>query len=259
MGTFLIVVGFFGFVIGIVMLILALIRKKPKKKIAITTGVLFIVMFIGGAMTPTEESNDEVKNISKESDVSSEQAKQEKEDAKKKQADEAKELEKKNKEEEKKKKEAEKKAAEEKAAAEEAKKTPIEKIEDIIVKELDKKTNMDNDTIISIEDISEKQDGSYIIAKLNASENLTNNLTRSGIWIDSADILEPISKLETTNKIVLQWHLPLTDAYGETKNGQVMVIDLEREQLDKIKWDNFNKENFSVIANNYFEHPAFNQ
>lgn len=152
---------------------------------------------------------------------------------------------------------AEQKALEEAKAEEEANKTPVQKIESIIVNKIDKKTNMDNTRIVSIEDISDLQDGSYVVATLNGNENFTNNLTKASIWNDSKEILEPISKLETTQKVVLKWQLPLTDTYGETKDGLVMTIDLEREQLDKIKWDSFKGENFSVIANNYFEHPAF--
>ncbi|TQR21833.1 hypothetical protein [Psychrobacillus vulpis] len=208
---------------------------------------LIAIIFIIAIVTPQEEEVTKEKSIATSSEVK-------KEDKEKKAEEEAKAKEKADAE-EKAKKEAEEKVK----AEEEAKKTPVQKIESIIIDKIDKKTNMDNDRIVSIEDISEAQDGSYVIAKLNASENFTNNLTKTTIWLDSIEILEPISKLESTKKIVLQWQLPLTDAYGDTKDGQVMTIDLEREQLDKIKWDSFNGENFAVIANNYFEHPAFKE
>ena len=267
MSTFLILVGFLVFWVGVVMLIIATVRKKPKQKLGIITVSAFVVMVIGGVIAPPVEETAEVDTEStevtkvKEDTQTPEVKKAEEEAAAKEEADKKAKADAKAKEEavKKEKVEAEKKAKVDAKAAEEAAKTPTDRITSIVTDKLKKKTNMDKVRIIGIEDISDSQDGSYIIAKLNASENLTNNMTKSSIWLDSKKILEPISKLETTKKIVLQWHLPLTDSYGETKDGLVMTIDLEREQLDKIKWDNFNGENFSVISNNYFEHPAFGE
>lgn len=263
MSTFLILVGFLVFWVGVVMLIIAAVRKKPKKKLGIITVSAFVVMVIGGVIAPPvkETAEEDTESIEvtkvKEDTQTPEEKKAEEEAAAKEVAD--KKVKAKEEAVKKEKVEAEKKAKADAKAAEEAAKTPTDRITSIVTDNLKKKTNMDKVRIIGIEDISDSQDGSYIIAKLNASENLTNNMTKSSIWLDSKKILEPISKLETTKKIVLQWHLPLTDSYGETKDGLVMTIDLEREQLDKIKWDNFNGENFSVISNNYFEHPAFGE
>lgn len=135
-------------------------------------------------------------------------------------------------------------------------KTPQEKLENIIIDNLGKKNNMDKVRLANIQDLTEN-DSLYFVVTLNADENLTNKLTRSGILLDSKKILEPISKIENLNKIVLQWQLPLTDQYGNTKDGQVLVINLEREQLDKINWENFNVDNFENVSKTYFEHQAF--
>jgi len=250
MGAFFILIGSLVFTVGFFMLIFLLIRKKPKKKWILITGSAFVLTIFGAAISPAveETAEENTKPTEVAEDAQTPEEKKAEAEAKAKEEAEKKAI-----------AEAEKKVKDEAKAAEEAAKTPVDRITSIVVDKLKKKTNMDKARIISIEDISDSQDGSYIIAKLNASENLTNNLTRTSIWLDSKEILEPISKLETTNKIVLQWHLPLTDSYGEIKDGLVMTIDLEREQLDKIKWDNFNGENFAVIAKNYFEHPAFRE
>lgn len=236
--------------------------SKTLKRLGISFGtfVLFFILF-GVTMDESEVAAKKDEKVETSAPVKEETA-EEKKAREAKVAEEKSVAEQKAKE----KKEAEAKAKEEKVAKEkaeadakakeEANKTPLQKVEEIIIDKLGKKNNMDNDKISSMEDISEAQDGSYIIARLNADENLTNNLTKKGMWYDSIDVFEPISKLETTNKIVLQWQLPLTDAYGETEDGVVMTIDLERDQLDKIKWDNFNGKNFEVISNNYFLHPA---
>lgn len=137
--------------------------------------------------------------------------------------------------------------------------TPKEQIEKIIIDNIDEKTNMDNDRIVSIEDMSEGADWSYVLLTLNGSENFTNELTKSTLWSDSTEILEPISKMEGVQKIVLRWQLPLTDTNGNTSDVKVMTINLEREQLDKINWENFNGENYAKVSKDYFEHPVFKQ
>ncbi|WP_301109844.1 hypothetical protein [Sporosarcina sp.] len=55
MGEFLAVVGAFTFLIGLVMLIIAIIRKKPKKKVGIATGVGFVIIMIAGSILPPPE------------------------------------------------------------------------------------------------------------------------------------------------------------------------------------------------------------
>lgn len=137
--------------------------------------------------------------------------------------------------------------------------TPKEQIEKIIIDNIDAKTNMDKDRIVSIEDMSEATDWSYVLLTLNGSENFTNELTKSTLWSDSTDIIEPISEMEGVEKIVLRWQLPLTDASGNTKDIQAMIINLEREQLDEINWDNFNGENFVEVSKEYSEHPVLKE
>ncbi|MFE4523991.1 hypothetical protein ACFRCQ_18095 [Cytobacillus firmus] len=150
----------------------------------------------------------------------------------------------------------EKKPKEEKS---EEPKDPKSTVESILIKELGKETNMDNPRVVNIEDLSESPDALYFVATLNADENLTNKLTKTGILSDSKSALEKISKIKELKKIVLQWQLPLTDQYGNTEDGQVMIINIEREALDKINWDNFDINNFENVSTTYFEHPALKE
>ena len=133
MSTFLILVGFFGFLFGVCFLVYSFFSKKKRSKKKISIGILvaFIVMVIGGVLAPPTtgqaDGHKDAKSSSSSVSVSSESRekdeKKAKELAKKKKAEEqkAKEAEKKRQEEQKA-KEAEKKRQEEQKAKEAEKK-----------------------------------------------------------------------------------------------------------------------------------------
>lgn len=52
MGMFLFLVGFFGFLISAVMLIINLFRKKPKKNLLKSLGICFVLVIVGSVMVP---------------------------------------------------------------------------------------------------------------------------------------------------------------------------------------------------------------
>ncbi|HGF7663975.1 TPA: hypothetical protein QFM55_002325 [Enterococcus faecium] len=134
MSTFLILVGFFGFLFGVCFLVYSFFSKKKRSKKKISIGILvaFIVMVIGGALAPPTTGQADVhkdaKSPSSSVSVSSESRekdeKKAKELAKKKKAEEqkAKEEAEKKHQEEQKAKEAEKKRQEEQKAKEAEKK-----------------------------------------------------------------------------------------------------------------------------------------
>lgn len=86
--------GVIGFLVGIVMLVIALIRKKPKKTAGIVTGVGFSFIFIGFSLAP-----EEVEKADEKTEVSSDEVDEDKKDAnedaekKKKEAERKKQLE----------------------------------------------------------------------------------------------------------------------------------------------------------------------
>ena len=132
MSTFLILVGFFGFLFGVCFLVYSFFSKKKRSKKKISIGILvaFIVMVIGGALAPPTtgqaDGHKDAKSSSSSVSVSSESRekdeKKAKEAEKKRQEEQkAKEAEKKRQEEQKA-KEAEKKRQEEQKAKEAEKK-----------------------------------------------------------------------------------------------------------------------------------------
>ena len=125
MSTFLILVGFFGFLFGVCFLVYSFFSKKKRSKKKISIGILvaFIVMVIGGALAPPTTGQADVHKDAKSSSssvsVSSESREKDEKKAKEQKAKE--EAEKKHQEEQKA-KEAEKKRQEEQKAKEAEKK-----------------------------------------------------------------------------------------------------------------------------------------
>ncbi|EPM7557991.1 hypothetical protein ACTPL8_000339 [Enterococcus faecium] len=120
MSTFLILVGFFGFLFGVCFLVYSFFSKKKRSKKKISIGILvaFIVMVIGGALAPPTTGQADVHKDAKSSSSSVSVSSESREKDEKK----AKELAKKKKAEEQKAKEAEKKRQEEQKAKEAEKK-----------------------------------------------------------------------------------------------------------------------------------------
>lgn len=99
MGSFFVFIGFFSLIAGLVMLVISIIKKKPKKKAGIITGVGFLLFMIGGALLPPDDNSEKaageknpVKESSKEVKSSNDKKDQETADQDKAKADEEKKL-----------------------------------------------------------------------------------------------------------------------------------------------------------------------
>jgi len=91
-----------------------------------------------------------------------------------------------------------------------------------------------------------------------ANENLTKNLTRGGIWIDTKDLVKELSLILSPDvkAITVEPYLTLVDQYGEEKLSRVALITIERETWEKINWDNFLTDDIPNIADSFWLHPA---
>lgn len=128
-------------------------------------------------------------------------------------------------------------------------------IENALIDALGKTNSFGKPTVDSVA-YMEHDKGAAIV--LNASENLTTNMTKKGMWISSKDIFEKLKEIDGVSYYIIHWHYPLVDAYGNEEDGMIMAFDITKEQLDKINFDNFLHNNVPNVVNNYFEHAAFN-
>ncbi len=129
----------------------------------------------------------------------------------------------------------------------------VDEVKKIITKALGKTNNTNKDRIRSVV-FSEGDNG--IIISLNASENLTTNMTKKGIWMDTKKLFEELHKSTEFDIVLINWYLPLVDQYGNESDSLVMSIDMKKETLEKINWDKFLFNNIPDTADHYHNHPA---
>lgn len=108
-----------------------------------------------------------------------------------------------------------------------------------------------------IEDITHF-DG-HTTLKIKASDNLTTNMIRKSMLLDATEILNELKIANHEGTTLILFMFPMTDKYGEEKDMKVMSLEVSPETLEKINFDNFNRDNLSNIADDYYEHPALNQ
>ncbi|GGH85105.1 hypothetical protein JOD43_003922 [Pullulanibacillus pueri] len=135
------------------------------------------------------------------------------------------------------------------------KQSESDKIKSIISKDVGKK----NVVKVEVNDDASTQDNAkdkVVIATLKGSENLTKNMTRKGILMDSRDLLAKLYADKNVSQVTVMWQLTLQDQYGNESDDTVVKIGLTRKTADKINWKNFDYNNFETVADTYFVHPA---
>lgn len=133
-------------------------------------------------------------------------------------------------------------------------------VEKVISGILGKKTNYGDQRILELQvndhyGTSDEED-KIIIATILGNENLTTNLTRKGMLLDSVKLFKELFALENSQEVTLIWQYPLVDVSGNTKNETVLKISLDRESASNINWDSFDNENLKIVANEYWEHSS---
>ncbi|MEB8652480.1 hypothetical protein P4G96_27535 [Bacillus cereus] len=168
-----------------------------------------------------------------------------------------KEAEKQRKQQEKQEKEAKEKAEKEQKAQEKAKKdeeNKEKKFKDNIEKIVKKSAGRSNLQSVEINknyDLSEPNNKVVLLNIENANDKVLT-------WNNTTSILKKLTKEKEIQKIIFVWKAELTDAYGNKKTDPVMKMNIDRENLDKINFDNFDYKNIPNVVKDYWEHPAFN-
>ncbi|MCK8818119.1 hypothetical protein MWH28_12205 [Natroniella sulfidigena] len=93
--------------------------------------------------------------------------------------------------------------------------------------------------------------------KLRASENLTSNMTRGGIKLDTKDVFsEFFTEFSEVDDLVLSWKMKLVDQRGNESLSRVLLISNTRENNQTINWGNVITDNIPNIVDSYWVHPA---
>lgn len=136
-------------------------------------------------------------------------------------------------------------------------------IEDAIIDVVGDTNNMGDKSISALkvnENYGTDEEGDrLVIVNINASENLTNNMTRSGILLDSTEIFKSLFGMGDVSEATLNWEFPLVDQYGNKEQGTIVTVSLDNEMAQKINWENFNNDDLPNISKEYWEHPSLSK
>lgn len=99
--------------------------------------------------------------------------------------------------------------------------------------------------------------GTALDISLIGNDNLSTDFIKRGMWRDSAKLFAAVfDEYPDLDSVYIYWQFPLVDQKGNEKLGEVMRIGMYRETAESINWESFNTENFSVVADDYWQHPA---
>src|SRR5699024_4257306 len=96
----------------------------------------------------------------------------------------------------------------------------------------------------------------YIGIKAIAAENLTTKLARSGMLVEATDVLNRLKDANYIGEVSIMFSAEATNKHGEEFTLKVMSVDITAETLERINFDNFNRDDLPDVADNYFEHHS---
>ena len=90
-----------------------------------------------------------------------------------------------------------------------------------------------------------------LVENFESAKSLNQSLLYSTV-----NFMKAMNSQKEVTQATLIVQAPLTDRYGNVENGDVMIVLMSRETLNKINFNNFNVENVTAVADSYWEHPA---
>lgn len=86
---------------------------------------------------------------------------------------------------------------------------------------------------------------------------LSQNTYKKQLLNDSKQILEKLSGLKDVSYVNLEWQGKLIDQSGNSEWKPVMRINVEKETLDNINWEDLNDNDIENVADDYWQNEIF--
>ncbi|KRT92241.1 hypothetical protein [Bacillus paralicheniformis] len=148
----------------------------------------------------------------------------------------------------------------------ETKKDPDKLSKESLVKDIQKlvgKKAGDKQKVAKVDLISTADDDNQpkktVNITLNGSDNLTSKMIKQGMFMDAEKIFPKVFENKEVERVILIWNFPLVDVKGNSKSEKVLSIQLERKTNEEINWENFDRNNFALVSDSYYEHPVLNK
>ncbi|MCY9451612.1 hypothetical protein [Bacillus haynesii] len=246
--------NWFTILMLIVFFPVGLILMWANKKWTVTTRIVVSIVIVILAIVGYSTRDNQTGNIAASSDSTT---KEEKKDSSK-----SKQESKKNIEKDEKGKEKEEKSNSDSETKEDPDKLSKESLVKDIQKLVGKKAG-DKEKVSKVDLISTADDNNHpkktVNITLNGSDNLTTKMIKQGMFMDAEKIFPKIFENKEVERVILIWNFPLVDVKGNSKSEKVLSIQLERKTNEEINWENFDRNNFSLVADSYYEHPVLNK
>ena len=102
--------------------------------------------------------------------------------------------------------------------------------------------------------------GSMLVISYTINDNLAKSWIKGMALDDMAKIIKTSqSSAVDWQTIDVQGTFPLTDRFGNTKEGIILHGQWPKGTIDRINWSGFNAENLPTITEDFFFHPAFDK
>lgn len=137
---------------------------------------------------------------------------------------------------------------------------------DIEVQEEDEQTTIENTIREAIEKVISEEmletfnyvpSNNFSLIKFKGSENITNNMTIKGMYLDIFNILKTIQPIIDTD-VDFNVTYPLIDQYGNTEDVIVIKATFTNDTIKKVNFESAIWENIPVMADNWWNHSAVN-
>lgn len=137
---------------------------------------------------------------------------------------------------------------------------------DIEVQEENEQTTIENTIRGAIEKVITEEmletfnyvpSNNFSLIKFKGSENVTNNMTIKGMYLDIFSILKAIQPIIDTD-VDFNITYPLIDQYGNTEDVIVIKATFTNDTIKKINFESAIWEDIPVMADNWWNHSAVN-
>lgn len=97
------------------------------------------------------------------------------------------------------------------------------------------------------------------VAAVNIRREGSPNSVKTLFLDDTTKLLKNVIKVKGLEGVQVIVMSPLKDTYGNVAEEKVLSINISRNTMDKINFDNFNYKDIPNIADDYWEHPLFSK
>lgn len=95
----------------------------------------------------------------------------------------------------------------------------------------------------------------HIDVKFQMDDGLTTSMTKRFFLIDVTEFIEQIQN-EDFGSIYFGGYFDMVDKYGDVENYEIANVEMNKETIDKINFENFYFKNLPDIADKVNFHPA---